>query len=191
MKNGCLPAILGKRKGIGHDETLVLRLSPRLATTPLPGHSSSQPSSQQTLKMKNSPIIINGVLVQDTKKRYSCTFEGCGKAYTKPSRLEEHERSHTGQVSSPAVIEIKLLTLLQRPFVCEICGNSYLRDTHLHAHTRCHLPESSRPFICERQKCGKRFWTSQHLKTHYSWHDGAKPYTVNKLLLSCCIHLCD
>lgn len=190
MKNGCLPTILGKRKGIGHDETLVLCLSPRLATKSLPGHTS-QPSSQQTPKMKSSPIIINGVLVQDTKKRYSCTFEGCGKAYTKPSRLEEHERSHTGQVSNPAVIERKLLTLPQRPFVCETCGNSYLRETHLHAHTRCHLPESSRPFICERKNCEKRFWTSQHLKTHYLWHDGAKPYTVNGLSLSCYIYLCD
>jgi hypothetical protein len=36
----------------------------------------------------------------DPKRPYPCTFEGCKKAYRKPSRLEEHERSHTGEVSS-------------------------------------------------------------------------------------------
>jgi hypothetical protein len=32
------------------------------------------------------------------KKKYNCTFEGCEKAFTKPTRLEEHKRSHTGEV---------------------------------------------------------------------------------------------
>ena len=36
--------------------------------------------------------------VARAKRRYACTFEGCIKAYTKPSRLAEHERSHTGDV---------------------------------------------------------------------------------------------
>lgn len=48
---------------------------------------------------KSLPIIINGTLVTSgTKKRYQCTHPDCPKAYTKPSRLKEHERSHTGQV---------------------------------------------------------------------------------------------
>lgn len=32
-------------------------------------------------------------------KLYACTHAGCDKAYRKPSRLREHERSHTGEVS--------------------------------------------------------------------------------------------
>lgn len=32
------------------------------------------------------------------KRRYACQFAGCTKAYSKPSRLAEHERSHTGDV---------------------------------------------------------------------------------------------
>jgi hypothetical protein len=32
------------------------------------------------------------------EKRYACQYEGCDKAYTKPSRLAEHELSHTGEV---------------------------------------------------------------------------------------------
>jgi hypothetical protein len=52
------------------------------------------------LSTKNgAPIIINGKLQSNTKKRYHCTHEGCDKAYSKPTRLAEHERSHTGEVS--------------------------------------------------------------------------------------------
>lgn len=31
-------------------------------------------------------------------RNYKCQWEGCDKAYTKPSRLAEHELSHTGEV---------------------------------------------------------------------------------------------
>lgn len=34
-----------------------------------------------------------------TVKRYKCSYAACMKAYSKPSRLAEHERSHTGDVS--------------------------------------------------------------------------------------------
>jgi hypothetical protein len=33
------------------------------------------------------------------KKPYACTYPECTKAYDKPCRLEEHIRSHTGEVS--------------------------------------------------------------------------------------------
>lgn len=33
------------------------------------------------------------------RKSYLCNWDGCDKAYTKPCRLEEHFRSHTGEVS--------------------------------------------------------------------------------------------
>ncbi|KJA27725.1 hypothetical protein HYPSUDRAFT_130794 [Hypholoma sublateritium FD-334 SS-4] len=161
MRTGVASTALGKRKAPGQDAPLILHLTTSIATVPAgQKDTSSGLSSQQASTSKGLPIIINGVLVEHTKKRYCCTFEGCEKAYTKPSRLEEHERSHTGQ----------------RPFVCETCGNSYLRETHLHAHARSHLPASARPLPCERENCGKRFWTTQHLHTHLSWHDGVKPY---------------
>ncbi|KAI0762861.1 hypothetical protein C8Q74DRAFT_1207337 [Fomes fomentarius] len=94
------------------------------------------------------------------QKPYICTFEGCTKAYTKRARLGEHERSHTGE----------------RPYVCSVCNKSYLRETHLQAHRRTHLPSSARPFLCEEPGCGKRFWTSQHLRVHTELHRGEKSF---------------
>lgn len=37
-------------------------------------------------------------------KPYRCTHQDCLKSYTKPSRLAEHLRSHTGEVSASAII---------------------------------------------------------------------------------------
>ncbi|CAA7261641.1 unnamed protein product [Cyclocybe aegerita] len=156
--------VLGKRKTRQNDNLVLHLTSPELSSTHLPDQSDSEPSGPRSSTSTRAPLLINGSLVAHTKKKYQCTFNGCEKAYTKPSRLEEHERSHTGQ----------------RPFVCETCSKSYLRETHLHAHARSHLPESMRPLVCEREGCEKRFWTSQHLHVHYSWHDGAKPYKCNE-----------
>ncbi|KAJ7729544.1 hypothetical protein DFH07DRAFT_850197 [Mycena maculata] len=130
-----------------------------LCSSPEPcGESDLEPPVAST--SKSLPLLINGALVSHTKKRYQCTHKGCDKAYSKPSRLEEHERSHSGQ----------------RPFVCETCSKSYLRETHLHAHARSHLPQSDRPFACVKPNCEKRFWTAQHLRVHTEWHNGVKPF---------------
>ncbi|KAF8895708.1 hypothetical protein CPB84DRAFT_1782257 [Gymnopilus junonius] len=163
MKNAHQTTVLGKRKNSRQSEPLILHLSPPPTST-LPEQFDSDSSFPVASGSRPAPILVNGSLVLKTKKCYRCTFEGCEKAYTKPTRLEEHERSHTGQ----------------RPFVCNTCGKSYLRETHLHAHSRSHLPETARPFSCERPGCEKRFWTSQHLQAHHSWHDGAKPYKCSE-----------
>lgn len=49
-------------------------------------------------------MLLNGQLsvvekVNGRLKKYVCTHPGCGKAYTRPVRLEEHLRSHSGQAS--------------------------------------------------------------------------------------------
>ncbi|KAF8893883.1 hypothetical protein BD779DRAFT_1641349 [Infundibulicybe gibba] len=154
-------AVLGKRKAELHPKSYIIRLgtaSPEIARAAL---SDSDANAR-------SAFIAPASLDPDTRSRrrktYCCTHTGCTKSYTKPSRLAEHERSHSGD----------------RPFECETCKKTYLRDTHLHAHQRTHLPESERPLVCPQPGCGKRFWTTQHLRVHVDWHNGMKPFICSQ-----------
>ncbi|KAH9937572.1 uncharacterized protein B0H18DRAFT_867289 [Fomitopsis serialis] len=145
---------------------LVLRIS----SSPTPSHAvvlSESESEQSPLSPVVSIALEPGpstLPLRGKKKRYACDFDGCDKAYSKPSRLAEHQRSHTGD----------------RPYICTTCRKSYLRESHLQAHSRSHLPESARPFVCEEAGCGKRFWTSQHLRVHENLHRGEKPIRCNE-----------
>lgn len=165
--------VLGKRRA-EHSHLLTFR---------------SAGSAHNTLSAPSTaPVIINGKLLPHTKKRYQCTYDGCNNAYSKPSRLAEHERSHTGEVSRILKESFFFLALthniLQRPYHCITCNKSYLRETHLHAHARSHLPQSLRPFTCNKPGCEKRFWTAQHLSVHIGWHEGAKPFAVSGAFIS-------
>ncbi|BGP41525.1 hypothetical protein JCM10450v2_005573 [Rhodotorula kratochvilovae] len=111
------------------------------------------------------------------KKKYLCAWPGCGKAYTRPVRLEEHQRSHTGE----------------RPLACSECEATFARDTHLKAHMRTHASEADKPFTCTEDDCDKRFWTNQHLRAHvdsvhrgngktYNCPDCTKTFRKHRLL---------
>lgn len=92
--------VLGKRK-TRTNGPLILHVSASESSHELSDQylPDSEPETPKRAA-KRSLILVNGSLVLDTKKKYRCTFDGCEKAYTKPCRLEEHERSHTGEVSS-------------------------------------------------------------------------------------------
>ncbi|RDX55997.1 hypothetical protein OH76DRAFT_1427399 [Lentinus brumalis] len=150
---------LRKRK---HRDSLVIHLSsPSPSCENDPEHAESEYDTGQA---SDTGAVTHGYSASSAKKRYACTYEGCTRAYAKPSRLAEHERSHTGD----------------RPYVCSTCNKSYLRETHLQAHARTHLPSSAKPYPCEEPGCGKRFWTSQHLRTHAELHRGEKPFKCNE-----------
>ncbi|CAK9435389.1 uncharacterized protein LODBEIA_P01160 [Lodderomyces beijingensis] len=84
--------------------------------------------------------------------KYACTFENCDKIYNRPSLLEQHERTHTGE----------------RPFPCSYpdCNVSFTRKSHLDAHLISHSRD--KPFHCS--VCGKGVNTAQHLKRHEITH---------------------
>lgn len=114
--------VLGKRKAVRKSASLVLHL----ASSPEPSHPQSDSDFEPPTSPVNSskfqplpPIIINGQLVENTKRRYKCTHKGCTKAYTKPSRLEEHERSHTGEVNvTPSSVPCVHLSLFDTAAFC-------------------------------------------------------------------------
>lgn len=106
--------VLGKRKATAHSDTFVLLLSPTPSSSaPLPEEPDTDSSYNQASGSNGNLIIVNGNLIPQTKKCYRCTYQGCEKAYSKPSRLEEHERSHTGQVS--IYMALKIRDSSQRP----------------------------------------------------------------------------
>ncbi|KAJ2122769.1 hypothetical protein IW147_003179 [Coemansia sp. RSA 720] len=91
-------------------------------------------------------------------KRYVCVE--CNKAYTRPSKLDEHMRTHTGE----------------RPFACHFpgCTKRYMRNGHLQVHSSTHMPTSQH--ICTVPGCTKTFSTNHHLRRHMSVHDDDKPH---------------
>ncbi|CAL1696061.1 unnamed protein product [Somion occarium] len=154
--------VLRKRKRAekNHDN-LVLHLS----SSPSPSYDPFS-ASESEFEVEKYPFASSSTadVQRKRRKQYACTLEGCNKIYSKPSRLAEHQRSHTGD----------------RPFICAVCDKRYLRESHLQAHSRSHLPSSAKPFVCEEAECGKRFWTAQHLHVHSELHKGEKPYQCNE-----------
>ena len=63
----------------------------------IPKRTKTQPGGTAPAKGK-SKRQASSAGQQD--KKYKCVYPGCDKSYTKPSRLAEHERAHSGEVSS-------------------------------------------------------------------------------------------
>jgi general transcription factor IIIA len=76
-------SVLGKRK-TASGSGLVLHLAP--SDSDYAGSESDAAAATSAQR-----VVID-------KRPYLCTHPGCSKAYSKPSRLAEHERSHTGEV---------------------------------------------------------------------------------------------
>ncbi|KAK6458007.1 strongly-conserved Zn-finger binding protein [Scheffersomyces xylosifermentans] len=103
---------------------------------------------------ETASVSSRGSSSSSLPKKYVCDYEQCGKAYSKPSLLEQHKRSHTNE----------------RPFKCSYpeCGKSFLRKSHLDAHLLSHADEEKKPFHCSL--CGKGVNSLQHLKRHEITH---------------------
>lgn len=99
-------------------------------------------------------------------KRYVCEYDGCGKAFDRPVRLEAHVRTHNGE----------------RPFICKEpeCDKSFFKSEHLKAHIQnkhadtadyvCHYA-LSRNADGSEEVCGRTFTTGTRLRRHVAAHD--------------------
>ncbi|KAF8265688.1 hypothetical protein EI94DRAFT_1804012 [Lactarius quietus] len=120
---------------------LILHLPP----TPESEHETSVKPIASTTR---PPVLVNGKLLLNPKRRYNCTFDGCDKSHTKHSCLEEHERSHTGDVrrinfASFRVVTLTIFAMGARSFALRAIGLFFAKQ----AHTRSHLPKSDRPYM--------------------------------------------
>ena len=92
---------------------------------------------------------------------YICSWEDCRRAFSRPCRLEEHVRSHTGE----------------RPFICAEpgCSKTFVRDYHLSRHKKIsHADE--RPHNCSYESCDLSFATAQRLRLHEQTHEKKNTY---------------
>jgi general transcription factor IIIA len=186
--------VLGKRKGIqGSTVGTVNDLVSLVAQCWHPSSDASPATETDSI-----PSLPNNLIA--SAKKHGCTWPGCTKSYIKACRLNEHMRSHTGEVwqmacNSEGFIYSTSNWLIffppQRPFPCSACQKTFLRDTHLHAHMRSHKSEDEKPFICSEAGCSKKFWTQQHLTAHELAHKGDAAFQVGYFSFESLVQLID
>ena len=95
------------------------------------------------------------------RKTFHCPYDACSKSFNRPTRLNEHLRSHTGT----------------RPFTCPYppCVKAFLRDTHLKHHIRS-AHSTVRNYVCDWKGCETRFVTATRLRRHKAAHEGREKY---------------
>uniref|UniRef100_A0A1I8M881 C2H2-type domain-containing protein n=1 Tax=Musca domestica TaxID=7370 RepID=A0A1I8M881_MUSDO len=95
------------------------------------------------------------------EKPHKCTFEGCGKAYSRLENLKTHLRSHTGE----------------KPYTCEYpgCTKAFSNASDRAKHqNRTHSNE--KPYICNAPGCLKRYTDPSSLRKHVKSVHGAEFY---------------
>ncbi|GAA5832328.1 hypothetical protein JCM11251_006411 [Rhodosporidiobolus azoricus] len=135
--------------------SLVFGRPPAASTTSSSTAINADPNLPRSVVLDNATETSGGRL-----KKFMCTWPGCGKCYTRPARLEEHQRVHTGE----------------RPFACTQCTSTFARDSHLKAHMRTHSSQKEKRYPCKEEGCDKKFWTNQHLKKHVEVVHKGKTY---------------
>ncbi|XP_015122754.1 zinc finger protein 260 [Diachasma alloeum] len=123
----------------------------------MPVHTGERPFACETCNRRFSQMgQLNFHRKFHDNPRYRCKF--CEKPFLRPSDVEKHMRTHTGE----------------KPFTCEICDKSFAQLVALKQHERVHTGD--KPYSCEI--CGKRFSQKANKTKHLKIHkEGTKPHT--------------
>lgn len=94
----------------------------------------------------------------DANKIFTCTYENCGKKFTRRYNVRSHIQTH----------------LSDRPFTCTYCPKSFVRQHDLNRHIKSHLLTKN----C-RCRCGKEFTRVEGYKKHLANGVCCKAYDSN------------
>ena len=110
--------------------------------------ATNKPAIKSELSYQTHDSEIKGSR-QTFKKPLSCS--NCGKSFTSTSKLNTHERIHTGE----------------KPFSCSKCDKKFIQTGDLNRHEMIHSGE--KPFSCS--KCDNKFRELGKLKIHERVHN--------------------
>ncbi|KAJ2447621.1 hypothetical protein GGI03_007370 [Coemansia sp. RSA 2337] len=107
--------------------------------------------------------IMDGSQLSDKERPHRCSWDRCGKGFTRKSDLKRHYRIHIDE----------------KPFVCHFveCSKRFVQKSALTVHLRTHTGE--KPHWCKEASCGKRFSDSSSLARHRHTHSGKRTYSCS------------
>ena len=147
---------------------------------------------------KNNIILEEEIQVEEVEieksegdKKWECTE--CGKKYNRKAKLEEHNRTHSGErpfkcdYKNCGSTFIKKYHLErhqashsnEKPWKCDECDNSYKLKQGLTRHKLTHKNNDPKIYKCTVENCHSSFKKKNQLRKHLCEHNGELPYLCN------------
>lgn len=95
---------------------------------------------------------------QETRQRFTCSFQGCGKSYVRQDACKAHEETHRTE------------------FTCSQCNKKLSSSSDLKFHVQRHKAKmkEEKKYKCLNPECNKHFYTKKERYTHSKTHDPNK-----------------